>query len=108
MEITQSDAVAISSKWHTEETPVRAIHAMKSNGGMTIIGLISELSDDSIHITGDGCELFLNLSAATSFDYQDSREAPEEVGEETKKLYPTLIDISFANGDRTGVLEFVP
>ena len=78
------------------------------NGGMTIIGKVTDLSQKGIHITGEDCELFLDLNSATSFDYKDSREAPDELGEETKKQYPTVIDISFSDGDRTGVLEFVP
>jgi hypothetical protein len=64
------------------------------------------MSAQAIHITGNDCEMLLSLHDVISFDYKDSREAPAEVGEETKKEYPTVIEMNYRNGDRVGILEF--
>jgi hypothetical protein len=93
MEITSDEALQIFGKWQDEATIVRAIDA-RENGGFMIVGNIADMSATAIHITGHDCEMLLNLHDVISFDYKDSREAPSEVGEETKKEYPTVVEMN--------------
>jgi hypothetical protein len=76
MQITPDEALQIFRKWHEEATVVRAIYA-RQNGGFMIVGKIADMSAQAIHITGNDCEMLLSLHDVISFDYKDSREAPQ-------------------------------
>jgi hypothetical protein len=78
------------------------------HGGFTLVGEITELSQSTLEISGDDSELVLDLGSALSFDYKDSREAATDVSEETRKIYPSVIDITFPHKVRVGILEFEP
>jgi hypothetical protein len=106
MQITRDEALQIFRKWQEERTVVRAIYA-RQNGGFMIVGNIADMLAKAIHITGNDCEMLLNLHDVISFDYKDAREAVHGVDEETTKEYPTVIEMNFSNGDRVGILEIV-
>src|SRR5689334_6441437 len=85
--------VQLLRKWHEEATTLRAIYAMK-NGGFTVIGTVEAVNIRAVHIVGDGCEMLVNFDEVASFEYKDSRDAPAEVAEKTRKHYPTLIEMN--------------
>jgi hypothetical protein len=107
MNISQTDAFAVLQKWRDEQQLVRIIYAVE-HGGLTIIGQVTGLNDSTFQINGHDSELVLDLASALSFDYKESREAAEDVPTGTRNEYPSVIEITFPNKVRLGILEFEP
>lgn len=84
MTLSFDEALGLLSKWKTESMPVVGVVAFDGGGG-TFWGFITDLDSNGFVVAqqasreSKALEMFFALGQASEFDYQDIREAPEEV-----------------------------
>jgi hypothetical protein len=105
MNISKADAVAHLAKWRDAGTQVQAVYETIT-GQLSIIGMITELSQAVLRINGSGCEMLLYFRETSNFDYRDPLLKPTEASKDRVNKYPTVIEAKFSNADRVEVAEF--
>jgi hypothetical protein len=96
MRVSLSDAMDVLSKWNTESNPVLAL---LSAGGMSVSfsGYISGVSPLGIRMTHHGdsdqpiVEMLIATTGATTFEYQEIREAKPEIRDRLQNLVAVLV-----------------
>lgn len=64
-----------------------------------------ELSSAGIKIAGKDSEMNLYFRNTSTYEYKDARQEPTQANKNRPNQYPTVIDVTFSNGDRLEVRE---
>ena len=105
MNISKADALAHLAKWFDSRARVRATFRNVS-GNSFVVGTIKELTPAAITVAGSGCEMMFYFRTTSEYDYADNRQPAKEDSKNRSSKYPTVIDVTFSNGDRLDILEF--
>jgi hypothetical protein len=94
MNSSREDAVALFSKWKSEATPLIGIFS-SAGVGFRFGGFIVDFTPEQIlvgHFSA-AYEFSVRLDLATGFDYQDTREAPDELRESSLAQYVCCLTV---------------